>query len=96
MRRVSMMILALILGAAAAGCAATGDVAAPASYDKPGFFTKVVDGRLWVLRQGSKELAQFQQHGEPAQMVTRIAAGPSGMTIRSSDAKTIDDYLSAK
>jgi hypothetical protein len=45
---------------------------------------------------GSKELEEFKQHGEPAKQVTRIGAGPKGMTIRSSDAAVIDAYLAAK
>lgn len=69
---------------------------AAASHDKPGFKTIVEDGRLWVFREGSKELAEFEKHGEPAKMVTRIGAGPNGMTIRSDSADTIDAYLAAK
>ena len=66
------------------------------SLSKPGFYTEVKDGRLWVFRDGSKELAEFRQHGEPANQVTRIGGGPNGMTIKSSDAKVIDDYMAAK
>ena len=56
---------------------------------KPGFYTEVRDGR-------SKELEDLKKHGEPAHQVTRVGGGPNGMTIRSSDAKIIDDYLAAK
>ena len=73
-----------------AGCAST------ASLGKPGFYTEVRDGRLWVFREGSKELEAFRQHGEPAQQVTRVGGGPNGMTVKSSDAAVIDDYLAAK
>lgn len=64
-------------------------------YDKPGFKTRVEDGRLWVFREGSKDWEEFEKSGEPTKMVTRINAGPDGMTIRSSDAETIDAYLAA-
>ena len=67
-----------------------------ASYRKPGFVTEVKDGRLWVFREGSKDLEEFKQHGELTKMVTRIGAGPNGMTIRAGDAKDIDDYLAVK
>jgi hypothetical protein len=67
-----------------------------ASYAKPGFFTEVKDGRLWVFREGSKDLKEFKETGELTRMVTRIGAGPKGITIRAADAKDIDDYLAAK
>jgi hypothetical protein len=73
------------------GCATT-----QASLNKPGFVTEVKDGRLWVFREGSKDLAEFRKHGELVKMVTRIGAGPNGMTIRAGDGKDIDDYLAAK
>ena len=63
---------------------------------KPGFVTIVRGGRLWVFRQGSKEVAEFLAKGEPAQQVTRIGAGPRGVTIRSSDSATIDAYIAAR
>jgi hypothetical protein len=66
------------------------------SFSKPGFYTEVKEGRLWVLRDGSKELAEFKKDGELAKQVTRIGAGPNGMTIKSSDVEVIDDYLAAK
>jgi hypothetical protein len=92
MRFVTMSRVAIILGLCvmAAACATT------ESLTKPGFYTEVKDGRLWVFREGSKELAEFKKSGEPAQQVTRVGAGPKGMTIKGPDAKTIDDYLAAK
>ena len=74
-----------------AACATTSS-----SLSKPGFYTEVKDGRLWVFLDGSKDLAEFKQHGEPAKQVTRIGGGPNGMTIKSSDAKVIDEYMAAK
>jgi hypothetical protein len=92
MKAVARALVVAVLTLTLASCATTGAL----SYDKPGFVTEVKDGRLWVFRAGSKELEAFRKFGEPAQSVTRIAAGPDGMTIRSSDAKTIDDYLAAR
>lgn len=66
------------------------------SLNKPGFHTEVRDGRLWVLREGSKELEDFKKYGEPAHQVTRVGGGPNGMTIKSSDAQVIDEYLAAR
>lgn len=67
-----------------------------ADYNRPGFYTKVDDGRLWVFRADSKELAEFMKSGEPAKQVTRIGGGPNGMTIKSVDTETIDAYMAAK
>ncbi len=76
-----------------AGCTAT-PVGQP-TYDKPGFSTKVEDGRLWVFPAGSKDYADFSKGVEPKVIVTRIGAGPNGMTIRSTDPKVIDGYLAS-
>jgi hypothetical protein len=92
MKALSLVVATLVLALAVVSCATTGSM----SYDKPGFVTDVKDGRLWVFRAGSKELEAYKKSGEPAHMVSRVGAGPNGMTIRSSDAKTIDDYLAAK
>jgi hypothetical protein len=55
---------------------------------KPGFSVEVVDGRLWVFRAG---------HGteRPEKHVTRIGAGPRGMTVKAPDRDTLDAYLGA-
>ena len=84
------ILIALVIGF---GCATA---QSPTSFSKPGFYTEVKDGRLWVLRDGSKDLEEFKQNGELAKQVTRIGAGPNGMTIKSSDAEVIDAYLAAK
>jgi sugar lactone lactonase YvrE len=63
---------------------------------KTGFVTKIVEGRLWVFREGAKELPQFERDGELAKHVIRPAAGPGKMTIRAPDTETIDAYLSAR
>jgi len=64
--------------------------------DKPGFVTFVNDGRLWVFRLGSGALAEYLAVGEPAKNVTRPAAGPGGMTLRSDDNTTLDAYGAAQ
>lgn len=86
----------ILVAAMLAVGACTTQQAAKDPYAKPGFFTQVKDGRLWVFKDGTKELETFKKTGEPAHQVTRIAAGPGGITLKSSDAKTIDDYLAAK
>lgn len=63
---------------------------------KDGFTTSLEDGRLWVFKTDSDELASFQEHGEPAKCVVRPAAGPGGLTIKSSDADVIEQYINAK
>jgi len=62
---------------------------------KPGFVTHVVDGRLWVFHQGSEDLRVFESGGELAKHVTRVGAGPGGMTLKGSDDETIVDYVTA-
>jgi hypothetical protein len=62
-------------------------------FDKPGFVTEVEDGRLWVFREGSKELEDFKKTGEPAKQFSDIGAGPNGITVKSADEKTLKDYL---
>jgi hypothetical protein len=64
-------------------------------FDRPGFVTTIRDGRLWVFRKGSPELADFQKKGELAKHVTRIGAGPKGMTIKAADVETLDAYKAA-
>lgn len=64
------------------------------SYQKPGFVVKIQEGRLWVFREGSKELQDFEKHGELAKHVTKPGAGPDKMTIKAPDTETIDEYMS--
>ena len=89
MRTARLGVLAICLFALAS-CATT------ESLSKPGFYTEVRDGRLWVFKDGSKELDEFKKQGEPAHQVTRVGVGPKGMTVKSSDAAVIDEYLAAK
>ncbi|MES2918805.1 MAG: hypothetical protein V4729_09340 [Pseudomonadota bacterium] len=69
---------------------------ADSPHDKPGFYTQIEDGRLWVFQEGSKELEQFKAHGEPSVNVSRIGDGPEGMTLRAPSQAILDAYLSAK
>ncbi len=92
MKALALVLATVVSALALVSCATTGSM----SYDKPGFVTDVKDGRLWVFRAGSKEFEAYKKSGEPATMVTRIAAGPNGMTVRATDVKTIDDYLAAR
>jgi hypothetical protein len=85
-----LTVLATALAFTLAACATT------SGLSRPGFYTEVKDGRLWVFREGSKDLEEFKKHGEPARQVTRVGGGPNGMTVKSSDAAVIDAYLAAK
>lgn len=66
-----------------------------ADYNKPGFVTKVENGRLWVFKEGSKELEQFEKHGEPTINVSLIGEGPEGMTIKAPSTEVIEAYKAA-
>lgn len=84
--------------AAATGCASSHHAAGhtqAVSYDRSGFVTQMEDGRLWVFRAGSKELAEFQAKGEPAKQLVRPGAGPGRITLKGPDAETLDAYLAA-
>jgi len=62
---------------------------------QPGFVTKFEDGRVWVFRIGSPELASFEKDGELAKHVIRPGAGPAGLTLKGPDSATIEAYLRA-
>jgi hypothetical protein len=62
---------------------------------KPGFVTFVADERLWVFHDGSKDLSTFHTQGELVKHVTRVGAGPGGMTVKGPDRETIVDYVTA-
>jgi hypothetical protein len=70
-------------------------MAPKADFRRAGFMTQVTDGRLWVFREGSKELEEFRTTGEPAKRVTRVGAGPDGMTLMGPDGETLDSYQAA-
>ncbi|MCC9606057.1 hypothetical protein LOC68_19795 [Blastopirellula sp. JC732] len=60
---------------------------------QPGYVTKIIDGRLWVVRVDSADLKEFAASHDLAKHVTKIGAGPLGMTIKSPDSETIDSYM---
>lgn len=77
---------------AAAPVAGTVDLS---RYEKPGFTVFMEDGRLWVFRPGSKDYEQFKKSGEPARQVIRPGAGPGGITLKSTDTETLDEYVTS-
>jgi sugar lactone lactonase YvrE len=64
-------------------------------YGKPGFVLRPVEGRLWIFKEGSEELAAFDKDGELAKHVTRPGAGPDGITVKAPDTETLNEYLTA-
>lgn len=60
-----------------------------------GFTTFLDEGRIWAFRNNSDALAQFLANGEPAKQVIRPAAGPLGMTVKSDDSSTIEEYVAS-
>ncbi len=69
---------------------------ADARLSRPGLSAYVDDGRLWVFRTGSPEEQAFHKSGPPEKSVAVIGGGPNGMTMKSADRTTIDEYLAAK
>lgn len=63
---------------------------------KPGYKVFLEDGRLWVFEEGSAELAQFEEHGEPAKIVVLPGAGPRGMTLKGTERDTLLEYALTK
>jgi hypothetical protein len=92
--RAFIAILALSLTSAVA--VASEPVASASKYDKPGYVTAVEKGRLWVFKEGSKELDAFRQHGEPTVSVAKIGSGPEGMTVKGPSMEVIDAYLASQ
>jgi len=88
-RCIALAVVCIAVGLAA--CAMGGS-----EYSKPGFYTHVHDGRLWVLKANDQDVAVVAKNQEPKVVVTRIGEGPKGMTIKSNDGKVIDEYLAAK
>ncbi len=60
---------------------------------RPGFITRIEDGRLWVFKSDSEEFQKFTEHGELAKHIIRPGAGPGGVTVKSPDAETLDSYM---
>lgn len=84
-----------------AGCASSASAAPQAeeteidlsAYQREGFAVEMEDGRLWVFHEGSEDYQQFLEKGEPARQVVRPGGGPGGITIKSTESATIDEYL---
>ncbi len=91
----AMAVILAAAGVLIGGCATTmaAEPLALDRYAKPGFVVMEEDGRLWVFREGTEDLAQFREAGEPARQVVRPKAAPDGVTIKSTDSATIDEYL---
>ncbi|MFN3986058.1 MAG: hypothetical protein ACK4KV_11235 [Rhodocyclaceae bacterium] len=92
MRMIALAIAASTLFVTACATAQTGND----PYAKKGFYTHVHDGRLWVLKEGDKDIELVSKNKEPKEVVTRIAAGPNNMTVKSNKPEVIDAYLGAK
>lgn len=89
---IRQFVVALGLSAALAAPAAVADT----RHDREGFVTFDVDGRLWVFRDFSAELAQHRAGIEIEKFVTKVGAGPDKMTVRAPDIMTIVSYLSQR
>ncbi len=90
-------VAAVVAKTAPAAPAVVAPAPAASEFDKPGFVTAVVKGRLWVFAKGSKELEAYQASGKtPAVHVTRVKAGPKGMTIIAPDGDVIVNYMVTK
>jgi hypothetical protein len=63
---------------------------------KAGFVTRMDDGRVWVFKKGSPELADYDAGNESAKIAVRPGAGPGGMTVKSVEPGTITEYLVAQ
>ncbi len=99
----SVLAVGCVSAESGAPVAAAPVVTAPAAvtaapHDKPGFITQLDerDGRLWVFREGSEELAKFKAEGRPARHVLRPGAGPLGLTLKSTESEIIVDYIVAQ
>lgn len=92
--RAFVAVLALMFTASFSVASET--AASASQYDKPGYVTAIEKGRLWVFKEGSKELEMFRQHGEPTVSVAKIGSGPEGMTVKGPSMEVIDAYLASQ
>jgi uncharacterized protein (TIGR03000 family) len=63
---------------------------------REGFVTLEHDGRWWVFRAESKDLAAFRAKGESEKHVVRINAPPWKVTLKAPDIATLEEYLATK
>ncbi len=66
------------------------------AYGRPGYSAYLQDGRLWIFSTGSQEQAEFEVGKEPAKHITRIGAGPAGLTVKAVDSGTLSGYFAAR
>jgi len=66
------------------------------TYDRPGFVTKLVDGRLWVLALDSPDVGRLIQGEGPEKHVTLPGAGPDRKTLKTDSRETAMHYLFSK
>jgi len=93
MRKLVLILAFLIPTLALTACATTSG----SKYDKEGYAAFVVEERLWVFKDPSKELDEYRATGhEPGKLATAIGAGPNGMTVKAPDNETLQGYLNAK
>lgn len=87
-------VLAVCAFAAHAGEA---EMTAGAKYNKEGFTTAIINERLWVFKNDSKELADYKTSDiEPAISAMLIGEGPDGMTIKAANADVLAEYQAVK
>ena len=60
-----------------------------------GFVVIPADGRLWVFEVGGKGLEAYRKEGLPAERVTKVGAGPEGVTLYGADLAELDAYAAA-
>jgi hypothetical protein len=65
---------------------------APGPYDRTGLITRVKDDRLWIFRDRTKDLAEFDRGLEPVKSATVVGEGPNGMSLRAPEQETIDSW----
>jgi hypothetical protein len=64
---------------------------------KPGWVTRVREGRTWVFREGDPAVAELDAGVEPVQHVTRVTATPAGVqVVKARDAGTVAGYAATR
>lgn len=67
-----------------------------AEFDRPGYLTRVEDGRLWIVGIDDPALAEFVAGNPPEEHVTRDGGGPNGMTVEATSDDAITLYMATK
>ncbi|MGH7162590.1 MAG: hypothetical protein ACREID_03825 [Planctomycetota bacterium] len=99
MRTALIVSLAALAGA---GCkslwmeADSGPLQGEGPHAKYTFVTIQEENRLWVFKRDAKDLATYRKGKELAKCVTRVGAGPNGMTLKAPDTETLDDFSYGK